>query len=229
MISKQREFLRFMKILSDNECLEHMVLTGSWAEYLYSELDILPEYEANIRTPDVDFLVKNLKKPKQPISIVKLAQEEGMLVETDCVNGITRIFDPNGLEIEFHIAKRGSGIETAMETNLGVTAEALRHLDILSRHTLITTYLGMKIEIPAPEAFAIHKMIINSERKDINEKDRLVINAMFPHLDQTAFEEILNTLSKKDHRRVSDYMENHIIPEQQRKERIEAARANSRH
>jgi len=92
--------------------------------------------------------------------------------DTDCLNGATKIFDPDGLEIEFLIAKRGSGVDNAMKTNLGVTAEALRHLELLGKHTLTISYLGMDIELPQPEAFVIHKMIINSERKNKMEKDQ---------------------------------------------------------
>ena len=224
MIRNQREFLRFMKLLNDNDCLEHMVLIGSWAEYLYSELNILLNYESNVKTLDVDFLIKNLKKPIKPINIINLAKEEGFLIETDRLNGVTKIFDPDGLEIEFLIAKRGKGVENAMKTNLGVTAEALRHLELLSNHTIITPYLGMDIEIPMPEAFVIHKIVINSKRKEKTEKDQKVINEMFLHLDKTVFEDILKTLPKRDQKKVEEYMTLHIVPEKERRALIETAK-----
>lgn len=39
---QQTEFLKFMKLLSDNDCLQHVVLIGSWTEYLYTEAKLLP-------------------------------------------------------------------------------------------------------------------------------------------------------------------------------------------
>lgn len=34
MSIQQREFSRFIKLLSDNDCLEHVILIGSWAEFV---------------------------------------------------------------------------------------------------------------------------------------------------------------------------------------------------
>lgn len=63
------------------------------------------EYGANIHTLDVDFLLKNLKRPIPPYNLMKLVRENGY-----------------GAEIEFLLAKRGAGNESALKTNLGVRA-----------------------------------------------------------------------------------------------------------
>lgn len=41
MSIQQKEFSRFIKLLNDNECLEHVILVGSWAEYVYQETGVL--------------------------------------------------------------------------------------------------------------------------------------------------------------------------------------------
>ena len=68
---------------------------------------------------------KNLHKTKEKIDIVKLARDDGFLVEKDRLFGTTKIINPEGLEIEFIIAKRGAGSEASVKTNLGVTAQSL--------------------------------------------------------------------------------------------------------
>jgi hypothetical protein len=35
MTEMEKEFLRVINLFSDNECLKHVVLIGSWAEYIY--------------------------------------------------------------------------------------------------------------------------------------------------------------------------------------------------
>ena len=177
-MAQETEFLKFIKLLYNNDCLSHVILVGSWAEFLYDKAKLLPEFVANLRTLDVDFLVKNLHKPKEKIDIIKLARDDGFLVEKDRLFGTTKIINPEGLEIEFIIAKRGAGGEASVKTNLGVTAQSLRHLDILSKHTKTVEFFNMNIEIPIPEAFIIHKIIINNERKEKKEKDRISINSI---------------------------------------------------
>ena len=73
---QQKEFLRFIKLLSDNDVLKDVVLIGSWAEFLYKEAGILSsEYIPNIKTMDIDFLLKNLRKPTPPKNLTRREQE----------------------------------------------------------------------------------------------------------------------------------------------------------
>ena len=151
MSIQQKEFIKFTKLLDDNDCLEHVILIGSWAEFLYRELGVLDGFETNIKTLDIDFLLKNMRRPMPERNIIPLVKEAGYLVERDVLNGTTKIYDKNGLE-------------STLKTNLGVTAQSLRHLNILSANTINVSYIGMNITIPEPEAYAVHKMVINLER-----------------------------------------------------------------
>ena len=109
MNTQTREFTRFLKLLSDNDCLKHVVLVGSWAEYLYHECGVLDGFEPNIKTMDIDFLIKNLRRPAKSISLATLAKEAGYLVNADRITGVTKIYERSGLEIEFLIGKAGAG------------------------------------------------------------------------------------------------------------------------
>lgn len=45
-----KAFWKFLKLLHDNNLLKHVILIGSWCEYLYAQGGILPDYQAMIRT-----------------------------------------------------------------------------------------------------------------------------------------------------------------------------------
>ena len=212
MYEQKKQLLKLLKTFSDNGFSEHLILIGSWAEYMYMASGILPDYEAVIRTLDVDFLVKNLRKPNPPMSILGLAKDEGFFVEEDCLTGVTRLLTVDGFEVEFLIAQKGKGEQPALKTNLGITAQALRHLELLNSNTITIEYMGINVIVPEPEAFVLHKMIINSERKDKMEKDQLVINRMYGYLDKEKFDTLREKLTKKEQRAVANYLENIIEP-----------------
>ena len=135
MSIQEREFARFIKLLDGCGCLDYVMLVGlvAWAEYLYGELGVLKGFDLNIRTLDIDFLVRNLRKPSEPLGLAAAARRAGYLVESDRLTGATKIMDRSGLEIEFLIGKMGAGAESALKTNIGVTAQkvdmrlSLRH------------------------------------------------------------------------------------------------------
>lgn len=224
MYEQRRQLLKLLKMFSDNGFSEHLVLIGSWAEYFYMEAGILPDYAAEIRTLDVDFLVKNLKRPNPPVNIISLAKDEGFFVEEDCLTGVTRLLSAEGFEVEFLTAQKGKGDNPYMKTNLGITAQALRHLDILKENSIAVDYMGIIVNVPLPEAFVLHKMIINGERKDKTEKDRSVINRMYRYLNQEKLEELREKLTKKEQKTVSAYIETIIKPMLEKEESIKVAK-----
>lgn len=226
MNTQEKQLLKLLKIFDANGCSDHLILIGSWAEYLYHVADILPDYEAVIRTLDIDFLVKNLRRPVPSINIASLAKEEGFYVEEDCLTGVTRLLSLDGLEVEFLIEQKGRGSETALKTNLGITAQALRHLNLLRDNAIEIQYLGIKVSVPIPEAFVLHKMIINSERKYKMAKDQAVINNMYRHLDLKKFNELLGGLTKKEHKAVDQYLEEILRPALDQDEALRNAKAH---
>ncbi len=36
----QKEFMKFIKLLNDNDCLKDLILIGSWSEYVYMQSGI---------------------------------------------------------------------------------------------------------------------------------------------------------------------------------------------
>ena len=60
--------------------------------------------------------------------------------------------------------------------------------------------------MPSPEAYAIHKMVINGKRKEKTEKDRQAIINMWNHLDKVEVNRIIETLSKRERKAVNEFI-----------------------
>ena len=168
---------------------------------------LLEGFDSSIKTMDVDFLVRNLRRPTPAAHLVTEARERGYLVESDRLTGVTKLYTTGGLEAEFLICKVGAGVEDALRTNLGVTAQALRHLDTLSRHVVTVDFAGLRVNVPTPEAYVVHKMIVNNERGRKQEKDALAIQRMWPFLDYDRLAAVLGGLTKREGARVASFME----------------------
>ena len=55
MNMQQKQFLKFIKLLSDNDLLKHVIVVGSWAEFVYKESGLLKGFNPNIKSLDLDF------------------------------------------------------------------------------------------------------------------------------------------------------------------------------
>lgn len=80
-------FWETIKILENNKLLEYVVLIGSWAEYIYEKSGYLKGFESNLKTKDIDFLIKNINKPKEAINIVEILEKEGFETAIDYISG----------------------------------------------------------------------------------------------------------------------------------------------
>jgi len=108
--------------------------------------------------------------------------------------------------IEILIEQKGSGIDPVLETNLGVNAQALRNMSILSDNTTKANVLGYAITVPMPEAYIIHKMVINKERKEKAEKDAESILNLFDHIDKDKLLKVYDELDAKSKGKVREFM-----------------------
>jgi hypothetical protein len=204
---QQTEFLKVIKLFHDNDCLKHVVLIGSWAEFLYQQTGLIPSGTTALRTLDIDFLVRNLRRPMPPVNLETLAREQGYIVDNDLLLGTTKIRTASRLEIEFLIAQRGAGIESVYKTALGVTAQGLHGLDFLSVNTVSVSWFDNEITVPTPEAYVLHKIIINGERNKEEKKlkDRNSVLAMFPHIDLKKYNVLLEECTKKERKKISAF------------------------
>lgn len=205
---QQKEVLHLLKILDDNGVLPHLIIAGSWAEYVYSQANVLPGFSLALRTVDVDFLVKNMRRPTTPISVPAIAKEEGYSIEYDVLMGTTKLHTPGGLEIEFLINQLGSGVNRVLNTNLGVNAQALRHLGHIINNAISVDLFGMKVQVPCPEGYVLHKMLINDVRQeDKKAKDRGSIARLLPYIDFEKLNVLYQAYTKNEKKRVKKFIE----------------------
>lgn len=198
-------FWKFIKLLYDNDILEHVEVVGSWCEYLYAQSGYLPGFTANLRTLDIDFLIKNMRKPSKKVSLASIAADNGYTIDHDTLTGTTKIYTPDLMEIEFLIEQKGAATTPVLETNIGVNAQALHHIGILKTFSVNINMFGMDITVPTPEAYVIHKIVINEQRGKKIEKDQQAIKGLLPYLNNDKINEIIGSLSKKDKRIVEKY------------------------
>ena len=191
-------FWKFIKLLHDNDLLEHVIVIGSWCEYIYAQSGVLPDYSAMIRTLDIDFLVKNMRKPTEKVNLSTIAQENGYTVDYDVMNETTKIYTPDLMEIEFLIEQKGSGVDPVIKTNLGVNAQALHHVGMLKQHTITVPLFDMNITVPTPEAYAVHKVVINESRGKKSEKDMNAVQNILPYLNHEKLNVVIEGLTKKE-------------------------------
>ena len=194
MTPKQADaFEKFLRMLDSHGWLPYFMVVGSWAEFLYSEAEVLDGFDPYLRTMDID--------------ILEAARKEGYVLAADYMDGVTKLYDDSGLEIEFLIGQMGSGTIPALATNVGVTAQALRHLDVLLHNPMEAHWRDMEVIVPKPEAYAAHKMAINDERKAKAEKDAAEIKELWPYLDRNTFDDIASKMSKRERVHISCFME----------------------
>ncbi|WP_227766349.1 GSU2403 family nucleotidyltransferase fold protein [Zhaonella formicivorans] len=196
MDEQKRVFWDTMKLFKEIGLLPHVLLIGSWVEYVY-EFAYYKDYYSNLRTRDLDFLVKNINRPSNPIDIKQALTNNGYIMDVDSLTGTTKFFKENLLELEFLVMEKGRGqSEPYLIKPLNIRAEGLRHLDILLNNTTqvsIDEY-GMMLQIPLPQAYLLHKIIISDKRSDFKrEKDLRSILNILEYMKQ--YPQELHTLS----------------------------------
>lgn len=141
---------------------EGVELIGSWCFHLYQRHLGVKPYP--LRTQDIDFLLPYPYRGRVHVDLIK---------ELEAL-GFRHDFRPDGsiylwnaeLRIEFMIPERGRGMEKAPAIKLlGVRAMPLRFVDLLLRQPISVVEGGVKVLLPNPAAFCLHKLLIANRRK----------------------------------------------------------------
>jgi hypothetical protein len=111
------------------------------------------------------------------------------------------------MEIEFLVHQLGQGDSAVLETNLGVNAQALRHLAMLKDHAKAVSVFGFDIVVPLPEAYALHKLVIQPMRGKKQEKDGEALHSLLHFLDAPVFRAFFEELTKNERKSVTDQRE----------------------
>lgn len=202
---------RILKVFADNHLFDEGVeLIGSWCFHLYQKH--LGAKSFPLRTQDIDFLVPNPFHGKEHADFIR--QLENL--------GFTRDFTRDGslylwnaeLKIEFITPEKGRGIDNSvMIKKLGINAIPLRFVAFLLDDTITIVDNGVKIRVPNPANFCLHKLIIASRRpktdkslKDLHQaiSTSTIVNSqeiqkLFYQLPKGWRQAILKTLAKTKH------------------------------
>ncbi len=202
---QEKNFRDILDVFSEQGALEHVLICGSWAEYLYEKTGMLKDFSYLGKTTDADFLIRNLRKPHVPINIVSGLKSKGFLYKEDYVTGVSKFFKED-FELEFLICQMGSGSEKLPRSNIGVNPQQMTHMSVLRDNVISVDFEGIMVNVSKPEAYVIQKMIINEDRKNKKLADQEKIRNLLPYLDIDVLNQTYESISKKEKGCVRKYI-----------------------
>ena len=138
-------------------------LIGSWCFVLYQKHFGVRQFP--FRTPDIDFLVPVPYKGKKKIDLFNLLEPLGFKTGFNS-DGSMYLWNAE-LKIEFIVPERGKGTDGPKYVEkLLLKAVPLRFMDMLLKDPVQIEDRGIKILVPNPVAFAVHKLLISARRKN---------------------------------------------------------------
>ncbi len=165
-VAQKESFRLALEALKETGLLSHVLVIGSWAEYLYQETDPESGFVKHLQTRDLDLFLENLRKPDNPAGIVEALKQRGFLLDIDRVTEVGKFYKEDLLEIQFLVRALGSAIVTShMAPALSIRVEGLRDLDVLSFKPMTVEWEDYSIRIPSPEAFVLQKLLIQDYRQ----------------------------------------------------------------
>lgn len=231
MMTPDDDVLRFGRLIEAlRPCLPHVVVVGGWAHRLYRQHPLAqPVPHEPLLTLDADIVLPE-RAPDTTSNIRDLLLAHGFEEElsgedTPPVAAYRPRDDDAGFYVEFLMPLTGStvtrkGKPDVTGTVMGVTAEKLRHVDLLLASPWSVTMDGStlpsqepaRVFIPNAVAYIVQKLLIHGQRKtEDRAKDVLYIHdtvelfaASLDELEIIWSSEIEPRLHKKDLRRVRD-------------------------
>lgn len=194
--------LRELGVLADT------LLIGSWAELFYSAyFDNQKFNQKALHTRDMDFLVPKPGKLHSKVNLSEELKELGFSVDFMGSEGYKRLVHPQ-IIIEFLVNEKGRGLDKPVELkNWKINAQPLRMLNLLTEETITVEIDGIKVNLPHPVNFALHKVMVSQKRpkKDKAARDlesvkrilNMLRNKGLEHLMEKKMSEIPRTWRKK--------------------------------
>ena len=144
--------------------LGDLVLIGSWCLEGYRAYFDRKTPLTALRTRDIDFLVPRDRRIRNSIDVPALLSDLGFISDFQGT-GYLRLIHPE-LIVEFLVPERGRGSDHPVRLpHLKVNAQSLRFLGMLADRTIVSTLDGVKVRMPHPAVFALHKLLIAPRRR----------------------------------------------------------------
>ena len=170
-------FLEILRRFHKAGLLDDVILIGSWTTVFYKEYfkgyQRLKKYA--LVTRDLDLLIDHPNRVKGNVDIPHLLEDLGFVVSFVGSKGYIHLVHPD-LIVEFLTPERGRGVDGPVPLKKwGMNATALRFLDFLVKDKMMITLEGIKVVLPHPARFAIHKLVVAQRRtnKDKARKDNM--------------------------------------------------------
>lgn len=210
-LSYEEQLLDVFECLKTSGHLRDVVLIGSWADHMYTALNLLSGYNPIIKTLDADFLISSNNKQIDR-SFIDLLKEHGFQYNVDYYDNVSNILGRYDFTVDFIIPQKGDGSrQIGQRSSLGIIPQVLSHMDILANNPIAVTYKGYNIKIPEPEAFLIHKIIINHRRDPLKAvKDQSVITRLLHCVSLPRVFQLTQDLSSKEKLWFNNYIQNHF-------------------
>lgn len=144
--------------------LADIVLVGSWCLEGYQSYFGRKTPLTTLRTRDIDFLVPRPSHIRTSVDVPALLADLGFVIDFHR-GGYIRLIHPE-LIVEFLVPERGRGTDQPVRLpKLNVNAQALRFLNLLADSPITATLEGIRVRMPHPAAFALHKLLIAPRRQ----------------------------------------------------------------
>lgn len=91
-------------------------------------------------------------------------------VQVNMTDGLEKHVHPD-LLLEFLVPMHGKGQKEPYKVaKLNTNASGIRMLDMLAENVLTVPYHGLRVNVPEPAAYALHKFLIQPRRKNAEKK-----------------------------------------------------------
>jgi len=188
---------KILKTFYENNLFEEGVeLIGSWCFQLY--VKHLGAKSFPLRTQDIDFLIPYPFKGDDHKDLMEQLEKLGFKKDFT-IEGHLFLWNQD-LKIEFLAPQKGRSIQRAIKIKkLGITAIPLRFVSLLLDNPITVKEGNIKIKLPNPANFCLHKLLIVSRRRKIEKglKDLQQAICTFSIVEKKYLQKLFNSLPKR--------------------------------
>jgi hypothetical protein len=161
-----------LKDLQDAGVLKHVVLVGSWCQEFYRHQFKNSFQIPATRTLDADILIPRRLKLEQPVDLHEIFLKRGFVTQMHYDSGFAK-FIHRELTFEF-LTDAGAKADEKQHPikDLNIVAQELHFMNIPLAHYITVQYRDITLNVPEPEAFTIHKLIISQRRGNPQKRDK---------------------------------------------------------
>jgi len=195
--------IEVLRRLDKARILKHIVLVGSWCTLFYKEFFGSKKYMTSLTTRDMDLLIPLPGAIKVKTDVAELLKDLGFIVGFTGSQGYIRLEHPQ-LIVEFFVPEKGRGSDKPYSLpQLGLNAQALRFLEYLSVNTITSRIGSIKLKLPHPANFALHKLVVMGRRPKAEKKAKdkesaiRILNALIDSGRSAAIKKAFQAMPKR--------------------------------